>query len=276
MLQRLKRLVYLLILNVLVAATTMLAVLTWWDADKERLSAIQAESPSQPRVTIIVVNSASEATSLAQTLVPPASPTAEIDAGSPTPSSMEYQVQEGDTLGTIAGEFGISLYDILAINDLQDPNNLYIGQIILVPTGPLPTLTFTFTPTATGLPSATPTPFGTRPPTATSTPTPQPTVLTIQRILGAGDLETEQVQITLTGSQELMLTGWQLVDSSSHTFIFPRLELFPGGAVQVNTRSGINTATDLYWGLPAAVWESGETAQLLDETGALRATFQVP
>jgi LysM repeat protein len=276
MFQRLKRLVYLLILNVLVTASTMLAVLTWWDADKQRMSATLDESPAQPRITIIVVGSDAEGTAAAGTLFAPTTPTAEVPAGSPTPSSLEYEVKEGDTLGTIAGEFGISLYDILAVNDLQDPNNLYIGQIILIPTGPLPTLPYTSTPTATSLPSLTNTPRGTLPPTATPTPTLEPTVLTIQRILGAGDLETEQVRITLTGSEELTLTGWQLVDSNANTFIFPRLELFPGGYVQVNTRSGINTATDLFWGLSIAIWQSGETAQLLDETGTIRATFQVP
>ena len=211
-----------------------------------------------------------------QTLAAPALPSETVDPGSPTPSTLSYKVEEGDTLGTIAGQFGVSIYDILAINDLQDPNNLYIGQVILVPTGPLPTLTRTFTPTPTLLPSSTPTPLWMHPPTASPSPTLQTPVITIQSVLGVGDLETENVRITLTGGKELPLTDWHLEDSNHHIFVFPALELFPDGSIQVNSRAGTNTATDLYWGLEMAIWESGETAQLYDETGVVQATFQVP
>lgn len=274
--QRLKRLIYLTIFNILVSATTVLSLLYVWDSGKERFSPGQAEVASQPGVTIVVVNSAHEGTAVMQTLEASPVPTEFIDPASPTPPNMLYQVQAGDTLGILADRFDISLYDILAINNLEDPNNLFVGQTILIPTGPLPTLTRTFTPTPTLPPSSTPTPLWMQPPTATPTLTLQAPVILIQSILGVGDLQTEQVKITLTGSTELSLTGWQLVDSNEHSFIFPKFELFPNGSIQVNSRAGINTATDLYWGLAIAIWQSGETAQLLDETGKLQATFQVP
>lgn len=274
--QRLKRLIYLTLLNILISATTVLAMLYLWDNGKDRFSAEGSDLAPKPGVTIVVVNAAMEGTAVMQTLGAPALPSETVDPSSPTPPSLSYKVEEGDTLGTIAGQFGVSLYDILAINDLQDPNNLYIGQVIIVPTGPLPTQTRTFTPTPTLAPSSTPTPLWMHPPTASPSPTLQAPVITIQSVLGVGDLETENVRITLTGGKELSLTDWRLEDSDHHIFVFPAFELFPDGSIQVNSRAGINTATDLYWGLDMAIWESGETAQLYDETGVVQATFQVP
>jgi hypothetical protein len=44
----------------------------------------------------------------------------------------------------------------------------------------------------------------------------------------------------------------------------------------LHTAVGINGPTDLYWGLDEALWESGETVTLLDETGTMRASFVIP
>jgi hypothetical protein len=46
--------------------------------------------------------------------------------------------------------------------------------------------------------------------------------------------------------------------------------------VDVHTQGGQNTVVDLYWGLVAAVWESGEQAILRDAQGVVRATYRVP
>jgi LasA protease len=45
-----------------------------------------------------------------------------------------YSVQPGDTLGTIATLYGVTIEDLLAINTLSDPNALEVGQLIKVPT----------------------------------------------------------------------------------------------------------------------------------------------
>ncbi len=44
-----------------------------------------------------------------------------------------YIVQAGDTLGTIARRFGVSTDEIQALNNLEDPNALAIGQQLLIP-----------------------------------------------------------------------------------------------------------------------------------------------
>ena len=42
-------------------------------------------------------------------------------------------VREGDTLGSVADEFGITWQEIDAINELENPNVLSIGQEIEIP-----------------------------------------------------------------------------------------------------------------------------------------------
>jgi LysM repeat protein len=71
-------------------------------------------------------------------------PTLETPSVTPTPSCpSEYVVQSGDLLSTIAQKCGVSVEAIVALNPTLDPNNIQIGQTILLPpagTG--------FTPTA--------------------------------------------------------------------------------------------------------------------------------
>ena len=50
-----------------------------------------------------------------------------------TPEAFIYVVQEGDTLGSIAAEFGTSLDAIIAVNTLENPNVLSIGQQVEIP-----------------------------------------------------------------------------------------------------------------------------------------------
>jgi LasA protease len=45
-----------------------------------------------------------------------------------------YVVQSGDTLNRIAQHYGISIYAISLANDLENPNLLEIGQVLLIPT----------------------------------------------------------------------------------------------------------------------------------------------
>ncbi len=50
-----------------------------------------------------------------------------------TPEAFIYVVREGDTLGSIASEFGITWQEIDAVNELENPNVLNIGQQIEIP-----------------------------------------------------------------------------------------------------------------------------------------------
>ena len=47
---------------------------------------------------------------------------------------LEYEIKSGETLGTIAMEYGFSLDDIMAINGIHDPNQIFAGQKLNLPT----------------------------------------------------------------------------------------------------------------------------------------------
>ena len=50
-----------------------------------------------------------------------------------TPEAFIYVVRAGDTLGSIADEFGITWQEVNAVNELENPNVLSIGQQIEIP-----------------------------------------------------------------------------------------------------------------------------------------------
>ena len=98
----------------------------------------------------------------------------------------------------------------------------------------------------------------------------------ISSVVGAGTLDSEIVVVKFEGEGQLDLASWQLKDGDGNTFTFPKLTLYPNGAVQVHTVSGTDTVIDLYWGIGEAVWNSGENARLFDAQGNLRAVYRVP
>jgi hypothetical protein len=53
----------------------------------------------------------------------------------PSPTPVTYKVQEGDTPILIANKFGVSVADLIAVNNI-DPAALQIGQDLIIPTGP--------------------------------------------------------------------------------------------------------------------------------------------
>ena len=51
-----------------------------------------------------------------------------------------HVVQPGETLSSIAWKYGVNYWDIAALNGLANPNLIYVGQVLLIPTtGPVPT-----------------------------------------------------------------------------------------------------------------------------------------
>jgi LysM repeat protein len=93
-------------------------------------------------------------------LIPPpgtelATPTP-LPEGLPRGTRIEYMVQSGDTLALIADEFNSTVEDILEVNEIEDPNAIYVGQILVVRVNlvtPVPTETAeetTSTPTPDG------------------------------------------------------------------------------------------------------------------------------
>ena len=192
---------------------------------------------------------------------------------------LTYRVKEGDFLGAISVQFNVSVADILAVNGLTNPDSLYIGQLIYIPTAPLPTVTSTSIP-PTIIASATPRPSATinQGPIPTSTPTMighEPQVV-IDSVIGVGVLANERILIRRTGDGELSLAGWRLTDGEGNEYIFPQLTLYKDGAININTRSGQNTVVDLYWGLTSPIWAPGKVISIYDSENNLRETDTLP
>lgn len=91
-------------------------------------------------------------------------PDAEFPTPTPLPEDLlpgaeiEYRVRSGDTVASIALEFNSTAEAIIEANDIEDPNDIRIGDILIVPVN-----------LVTPVPTDTPDP---NPPTATDTPVP--------------------------------------------------------------------------------------------------------
>jgi len=53
-------------------------------------------------------------------------------ATTPTPSET-YVVQSGDTLFSIALRYGVTTWALQVANDISDPNQIYVGQVLKIP-----------------------------------------------------------------------------------------------------------------------------------------------
>lgn len=70
-------------------------------------------------------------------------------------TEVDYTIQAGDTIAAIAARFNSTIEDILATNNITDPNRIFVGQVIKVRVN-LVTPTVTPNPTITPGPTVTP------------------------------------------------------------------------------------------------------------------------
>ena len=275
-----KRLLYYLAINVIVSACTTLVVLSLWDRGRAPASSQAAET--QPRTgATSEVGEAAPAVEDGSPVAPAITALAFVVTATPTPAvtplppSIEYEVLADDTLGEIAERYDLTIADIIAINQLEDPNRLEVGQIILIPATPGPDILAIVEPTNTSAPlEENPGAEGT--PVETEVAAQEAARVIIRNVFGVGDLTTERVFLQRTGDGELDLSGWELRDEDGNVFAFPALRMFEDGAVHVWTTSGAQTVVDLYWGQTGPVWSVGETVTLFDAAGNSHATFTIP
>ena len=115
-------------------------------------------------------------------------------------------------------------------------------------------------------------------PTETLPPVDQP-VIQIVSVVGAGDLEYEVVILKRLGDGNLRMAGWRLEPDGGARYVFPEqpeLVLYKDGAVQVYTKTGADTAAEVYWNRPEPAWKPGDTIRVIDAQGNERAIYRVP
>jgi LysM repeat protein len=274
-----KRLFYIVLLNIIISAITVGVMLRLWEKDHPQISA--EDTP------VVIIVTATQSVMLpivgndfASGTITPFDTGISITGTLQVTSTLQmltYRVKEGDILGALAIQFNVSVADIMAVNNLTDPDSLYMGQILYIPTAPLPSVTSTAIP-PTIIASATPRPSATSTEGSTTTPTVigQEAQVVIDTVIGAGVLENERVLIRRKGDGELSLAGWRLTDNKGNEYIFPQLTLYKDGAINVNTRTGQNTVVDLFWGLTSPIWNSGKIISIYDTQNNLRATYTLP
>ena len=247
-----KRLFFYLLLNVIVSATTVLIVLNLW----ERANRVETVTP--------------DPVSLLPTVIASAIPPTNAPSPEPTLALRPYQVEEGETLGEIALQFGISVDQLLEINDLNNPDELVIGTVLFVPA----TNTSDEAPQAEAQTEAAPGAEST--PNQTAPPTPESSNIRIVSIVGADDLATEHIEIRSVSSEALPLEGWQLKTNDGFIYTFPNITLYEYGALDLYTRAGINSVVALYWGRSTPVFQSGDRAVIYDIDGNVQAVYSIP
>ena len=84
----------------------------------------------------------------------------------------------------------------------------------------------------------------------------------------------EYVKLDNQGGLVATMTNWTLCDLANNCYTFPAFTLDVGASVNVWTKVGSDTTTDLYWGRSVAVWNNtGDTAYLRDQYGKLISQF---
>jgi hypothetical protein len=200
-----------------------------------------------------------------------------------------HTLAEGEFPSLVAETYGANLFDLLEINGLDEDTSRFldIGDVLIVPLEGCPltpaqvvsvtggedeaeaTAEVTAEATAEATDELTPVATITLPPTAVNAR------VEIVRVISAGDITAEGVEIRNTGGV-VDLQGWTLADSEGNTFTFPEQRLFTNGLVTVFTRRGTNTPISLYWGRSQAVWgEPGDAITLTDDDGDVQATLRL-
>ncbi len=236
-----RQLALIIILNALISLVVALLVVWFMDVrrpDAEELAALAGVA--------VVSNAASGPTGPAVQL-PPTATLPETGAGVPvapetTPAPAEgepavqpagdaetYVVQPGDTLSAIGAKLGVTMQELVDANNLNDANNIFSGQRLIVPSGQ-------------AAPTATPDQvFGT-------------TGLKIRTVAGAGLLTNEYVEIINDTDQVFNLQGWKLQQGGGGPeYSFGDVQNFPGGSVRLYTTTGTDSTIARYWAERARV-----------------------
>jgi competence protein ComEC len=194
-----------------------------------------------------------------------AAPTAAADAAAATTADpaattaadaegTEYVIQVGDSLSGVADRFGVPVAAIVEANNMDNPDFVFVGQRLIIPSADAV------------LPAATPTPIAASVNTG----------IRLTAVAGAGDVAAETVNIANDSDLAVNLQGWRLERTGGPAYTFGNILLFPGSGLTLHSGAGTDSSVDVYWNQSAAVWSSGATAQLINPQGTEVARLAVP
>ena len=245
-------LVFIVLVNAFVSLTVAAAVV--WVAEQRRPSpedlAVQltppptvvltsADRPSRlatPTPTAVEAGQQTAAAQTPRTAIAPQTDTGETEI---------YVVESGDTLLAIAVRFGLTLDEVMEINDLTNPDFVFVGQHLVIPTSQ----------------------------NDVGAPADGEAGLAQQglqlRIENAGELATESVQIMNDSNAAVNLQGWTLSRDDGSSYTFGSAPLFPGSGIRLYTGAGQDNSLNRYWGRSSSTWIVGSTAVLRNPGGEL-------
>ena len=244
-------LVFFILVNAFVSLTIALTVV--WIAEQRRPRPEELVVPPTPAPAVILVatpTSGDAQTTPANGSLPSDTPT-EVAAPPETGETEIYVVERGDSLSAIAARFGVTPSRLMEINDLADPNLVYVGQRLIIPVSQQ----------QAGAPGG------------SAVGLPQQGLQL--RIQNAGDLAAESVQVVNDSNGAVDLQGWTLSSDGGPLYTFGSVLLFPGSWIWLHTGSGQDNSINRYWGQAETVWQSGSTVVLRDASGELIAQSTV-
>jgi hypothetical protein len=163
-------------------------------------------------------------------------------------------VQAGDSLLGIADRFGVSVAAIVSANKLDNPDFVFSGQRLIIPSGDAP------------LPAATATPIAASVNTG----------IRLTAVESPGVLATEAINVGNDSDLAVNLQGWRLEREAGPTYTFGNLLLFPGSGIKLHSGGGTDTSVDVYWNQAANVWTTGAVARLINPQGVEVSRLTVP
>lgn len=236
-------LVFFVLVNAFVSLA--IAVTVVWLAEQRRPGPEELVVPVAPTAVLIATPTSGNAQATQEAGSPvPATPT----EAAPPPDLGEtevYTVEEGDSLSAIAARYGVSPNWLMEINDVTDPNLVFIGQRLIIPVSPQGGAAQGGS--EVGLPEQ-----GLR-----------------LEIVNAGELAAESVRVANDSNAAVDLQGWSLSSDGGPLYTFGSALLLPGSWIFLHTGTGEDNSVNRYWGHDAAVWHSGTTVVLRDASGEL-------
>ncbi len=261
-----RQITLIVLLNALLSLVIALGVSFAIDArrpDPEELAALATAVPQPLMGGVTPVTSNTNAATLPT--VAPLTANNPPAADTPAPADnlanrqqVIHEVQSGETLAVIAGKYGATLDEVIKLNQLTNPDVVYVGQQLAIP---LPVGAAIPTPEAANGNGAPVTAAG---------------GLQIRMVDSPGNLLSEALQIVNDGAQPLNLLGWRLERVDGPAYTFGDVPLFTGGSVWLHSVDGIDSSIALYWQQQQPVWSSGAVAHLVNPQGESVVIFTVP